>query len=145
MCIITLRKSTANDSDFVNYLTRRVMKEYVDATWNGSEEKERYYSLNKCNPSTTRIIQCGGEDIGRVTVTYSTDCITLEGIHISETFQGKGIGSRLVKQIIDEATDMRLPLELILLKANPVKELYERIGFHTYKEDVYRFYMRLFT
>ncbi len=143
MCEITLRESTERDADFVNALTRRVMQKYVDATWKTSEDRERYYLHNGFDQPATRIIQCNGEDAGRMTVTYSVDRIILEGIHIAEGFQGRGAGGRLLEQLIDEAKRMRLPLELMLLKVNPAKNLYERAGFHVYREDVNRFYMRL--
>ena len=143
MCEITLRKSTENDRDFVDDLTRRAMREYVESTWNKTEDREHYYVLNQFHQSTTKIIQYNGGNIGHITVTYSKDRIILEGIHIVESFQGKGIGGRLIEQIIYEGNERQLPLELILLKVNPAKRLYERLGFCVYKEDVNRYYMRV--
>ena len=142
-CEITLRRSIESDRGFVNDLTRRAMRKYVEATWIKTEDREHYYSLNQFNQPATKIIQCNGKDIGRITVTYSKDRIVLDGIHIAEAFQGKGIGGHLIKRIIDKADEMQLPLELILLKENPVKKLYERLGFCVYKEDIDRYYMRM--
>lgn len=142
-CEITLRRSIESDRGFVNGLTRRVMRKYVEATWMKTEDREHYYLLNQFDQPVTKIIQCDGEDIGRITVIYSKDRMVLDGIHIVEAFQGKGIGEHLIKRIIDKANERQLPLELILLKENPAKKLYERVGFFVYKEDVDRYYMRM--
>ncbi len=139
---IRLRKSTENDRDFVNKLTRSTMRAYVESTWHRIEDVENYYFINRFNQLTTLIIQCNNEDIGRLTVTYSNDRVILDDIHIVKPFQGKGIGGKLIRQIIREAKKRQQPVELILLKTNPVKQLYERIGFHIYKQDVNRYYMR---
>lgn len=140
---ITLRKSTQDDRDFVDGLTRRTMSRYVTATWSKTEEIEHYYALNAFKPSNTRIIQYDGEDVGRITVSYSNTRITLEGIHIVEAFQGKGIGGHLIRQIIRESDEKALLIQLILLKTNPARQLYERIGFFVYEEDENRYYMRM--
>ncbi len=143
MCNITLRRSAEGDRKFVNALTRRTMRECVESTWSNVEDREHYYRINQFNQEKTRIIQCNGKDIGRITVTYSSDRIILEGIHIVENFQGKGIGGRLIKRIIDEANERKNRLELILLKTNPARQLYERVGFYVYREDDDRYYMKI--
>jgi len=140
---IQLRTATGSDEDFVNTLTRRVMRKYVESTWKHSEDQKRYYALNCFKQATTKIIQCNGKDIGRMTVRNATNRIILDGIHLTEAFQGQGIGRYLIKQLIDDAAARQLPLELILLKSNPVITLYEHLGFHTYKADKNRFYMRI--
>lgn len=119
------------------------MRAYVESTWSRAEDVEHYYSINRFNQPKTKIIQCNGEDIGRVTVSHLHDKMLLEAIHIYEDFQGKGIGGYLIKRVIREAKERRLSLELILLKANPAIKLYERTGFCVYKEDDNRYYMRM--
>ncbi len=140
---IRLRASTKADKDFVNNLTRDTMRKYVELTWDKVEDREHYYFLNQFDRLKTSIIQYKGEDIGRMTVAYLSDRVILEDIHIVECFQGKGIGGSLVKQVIHKAKEKQLLLELILLKTNPVKRLYERAGFRTYREDDYRYYMKI--
>jgi len=140
---IQQRAATGNDADFVNHLTRGVMQGYVESTWQHSDERERYYVLNQFHQASTNIIQCNGQDIGRISVRYTADCIILDGIHILNAYQGKGIGRYLIGQLIDHAAEQELALELILLKSNPVIKLYESLGFFVYQTDIYRFYMRM--
>jgi len=138
---ITLRISSDADCEFVNMLTRSVMKRYVEATWESTKDRECYYVKNKFQQLTTKIIQCNGVDIGRITCTKLADRMILDGIHILEDFQGKGIGKRLISSIIEDARNKGIPVELILLKTNPVKKLYDHLGFHQYNEDINRYYM----
>ncbi len=138
---VTLRASSEADDDFVNMLTRSVMKRYVEATWESTKDRERYYEKNQFQQSKTKIIQCNGIDIGRITTTCLPDRIIIDGIHIVADFQGKGIGRQLINRIIDDANIKGIPVELILLKTNPVKKLYDDLGFHLYREDMNRYYM----
>jgi len=140
---ISLRTATENDNDYVNSLTRRVMQAYVEATWPDTRSREYYYTLNSFHQATTRMIQYNGHDIGRITVRYADNRISLDDIHITEGFQGRGIGSYLITLLIAQAATMQLPLELILLKTNPVLKLYQSTGFYTHKEDQHRYYMRI--
>jgi len=141
-CDIQLRAATENDADFVNHLTRRVMQAYVEATWPDTSSREYYYARNSFHQATTRIIQCHAHDIGRITVSYGKDRISLDDIHITKAFQGQGIGRYLIGQLIEQASEQQLPLELILLKSNPVLKLYQSMGFRIYNEDSHRLYMR---
>jgi GNAT superfamily N-acetyltransferase len=60
---------------------------------------------------------------------------------IFKDFQGQGIGRKLIAQIIEDANNTGIPVELILLKTNPVKKLYDDLGFYLYKKDMNRYYM----
>jgi len=123
-------------------LTRCVMKKYVDATWSSNQDRERYYLKNQFRQEKTQIIQYNETNIGRITTSHLADRTIIEGIHIIEDFQGKGIGTHLIAQCIKNADNKGVVVELILLKNNPAKQLYLRMGFHQYKEDQHRYYMR---
>jgi len=42
-----------------------------------------------------------------------------------------------------QTNERHTPLELVLLKVNPARRLYDRLGFRAYKEDANRYYMRV--
>jgi GNAT superfamily N-acetyltransferase len=44
-------------------------------------------------------------------------------------WQGRGLGSALVRTAIDGAAKRGVPLRLSVLFINPVRRLYERLGF----------------
>jgi len=138
---IKLRESTNADGKFVNTLTRNVMKEYVEATWSSTKDREYYYSINSFKQPKTKIIQYSGKDIGRITTSYLADRVVIDDIHILDSYQGQGIGRSIITQIIEAADKKGMPVQLILLKTNPAKMLYDALGFYLVKEDMYRYYM----
>jgi len=70
------------------------------------------------------------------------------GCHLHRTalsggrFQRQGIGSRVIRAVIDEATRERKAVTLSVVKINPARRLYERLGFSVTHEDLHKVYMR---
>jgi ribosomal protein S18 acetylase RimI-like enzyme len=139
---IDLRPATPADEAFVNRLTRDVMRGYVEATWPDDAARERYYEQNRFVLATTRIIRCDGADVGRVSLTRGADAWVVDEIHLLPSHQSRGIGAEVLKRILDEAGAVPVPVELHVLKVNPAKALYDRLGFRVYREDDERFHMR---
>ncbi|WP_141735949.1 GNAT family N-acetyltransferase [Oligoflexus tunisiensis] len=56
-------------------------------------------------------------------------------IQIDAPYQGKGIGTQLIKKVINEAKVKDLPLRLQVLKENDkARKLYLRLGFRQVSE-----------
>jgi len=68
--------------------------------------------------------------------------IVLDEIHLLPKFQGHGIGAKIIRELLDEAHTSGKTVALIVLKTNPAKGLYERLGFKIYSETLERFFMR---
>lgn len=64
-------------------------------------------------------------------------------VQLSPELQGQGVGRWLLEQLIDEASSARATLRLSVLKANPARHLYERLGFKVVDEDAHEYYMQL--
>lgn len=139
--MVTTRESTEADADFVNNLTRLAMHEYVDSTWQTTHERERYYQTNLFDRKSTRIVQQGSIDIGRISIKEFPNYIMLEEIHLLPDYQGRGIGTLLLRELVARAKSKQLPVRLIILRTNPARQLYERLGFTIYHEDSERYYM----
>ncbi|ASD66818.1 GNAT family N-acetyltransferase [Pseudoalteromonas piscicida] len=61
-------------------------------------------------------------------------------LQIEPQQQGKGLGAQVIKSLIE--THSKLPWILTVLKANPAKRLYEKLGFVQFDEDEYEFHYR---
>jgi GNAT superfamily N-acetyltransferase len=127
---ITLRDAIASDLEWLDSFHESLMRPYVELThvWDKSKFRQSF------NPTITSIIQYDRTDIGMLKVEASEDCIDLGDIQISREFQGRGIGTHLVKQVLERANQKRIPVRLRVLKGNPVKELYVRLGFQEVRE-----------
>ncbi len=64
-------------------------------------------------------------------------------IQLAPELQGHGLGKALLQEYIAEARAAGRDVTLHVLKANPARGLYERLGFVVEGEDEHEFHMRL--
>ena len=57
-------------------------------------------------------------------------------------FQRMGIGTEVMGRLIGEATAFNLAVRLNVVRINPARRLYERLGFRITHEDDRKFYMK---
>lgn len=76
-----------------------------------------------------RIIVHDGKLAGRLIVDRSGEEILLLDIALLPEFRNTGIGSVLMKQIMDEAARAQKPVKLHVEQFNRARRLYERLGF----------------
>ena len=89
-----------------------------------------------------RIITIAGNDVGWLQSAPANDAIFLAQLYLDGRFQRQGIGSRAMRAVIDEAAREGKAVTLGVVKINPARRLYERLGFSVTHEDQYKFYMR---
>src|SRR5262249_43580664 len=78
-----------------------------------------------------QVISRAGADLGRLIVNRTTDYedIRLIDIALLPEHRNAGIGTALIKDLLDEATRTERPLRLHVETYNPAYHLYERLGF----------------
>ena len=139
---VSLRPATSADTEFACVTTRETMREYTVATWGEwKEEDARRRVADNIAAGATRIIELNGVPIGIQTVTREPDCIRLLQLFIRPAYQRCGIGSKLIRQLIDESRAEGLPLRLRVLRVNPAFALYQRLGFKVVQEAPERYFM----
>ncbi|MCK7593712.1 GNAT family N-acetyltransferase [Pseudomarimonas salicorniae] len=84
----------------------------------------------------------GGEPIGLLKLARGTDSWEIIQLQLGPRMQGQGAGSRLLQQLIAEAESQGVALTLKVLKANPARFLYAKLGFETVGEDDHEFLMQ---
>lgn len=75
------------------------------------------------------VIECDGEPAGRLTVWRGPDEIRLVDIALLPAWRGHGIGERLIRPILEEASESGLPVRIHVERSNPARRLYARLGF----------------
>jgi GNAT superfamily N-acetyltransferase len=75
------------------------------------------------------IIESGGQPIGRIVVNRSHDEIRVVDLVLEPQSRGRGIGSRLLRQLCTEAAAGGKAVRLHLLKGGRAGQLYQRLGF----------------
>ncbi|KNG93141.1 hypothetical protein ATO11_13460 [Pseudaestuariivita atlantica] len=79
--------------------------------------------------ATYTILQVDGIDGGRLTVDRQSDCLRLIDLLIASEWQGRGLGTDILRALMHEAQGGKVPLRLSVAKGNPVQQLYARLGF----------------
>jgi len=75
------------------------------------------------------IIEIDKRAIGLLKIERQQDNIELIQIQIAASYQGKGIGRRILNDLIEEAIESEKTITLSVLKTNKAKNLYSNVGF----------------
>ena len=129
----TLRAATAADHEFVRRLLLTTSKEYVEQTWGWNDQIqqlveqdfERWFNP----PASGRIVQVDGQDIGYIKVADHEDGVLLDMVLLDPAYQNRGLGTALIEPIVQGALARGPAVVLPVMKVNPSKRLYERLGF----------------
>ena len=81
------------------------------------------------------IVELDNAPVGRMIVVRGRDSITLVDIALLGEHRGKGIGSGLLCELVEQGREANVPVRLQVLKTNPAARLYLRLGFITTAED----------
>jgi ribosomal protein S18 acetylase RimI-like enzyme len=139
---IGFRQAYDRDADFLYALHVATMKEYVDRTWGWDDGFQEAIFRKNHNPAEMQIITCDGQDIGMISVEEGGEEVFLRTIAIHPTYQRQGLGTSIIQQIIADAAHQMKSTSLRVLKVNPAKRLYERLGFSIIEETPTHYMMR---
>jgi ribosomal protein S18 acetylase RimI-like enzyme len=123
----TLRPATDADRAFCWQLHVRTMRAYVEATWGWDEADQRARFDAAFDPAALRIVELDGVTAGALKVDMNGVPVRLLSIAIAPSQQRRGLGAALIGHVIREADGA--PVWLQVLKVNPARSLYERLGF----------------
>lgn len=126
---ITLRPSTDDDSGLVFQIKKAAMRDYIEETWGWDEEFQLRFHENDFTPLKYRIIECNGDTAGVLAVSRHVDDLRVNEIMLLPPFQRLGIGTALLSGVLADARANGLPVRLQVIKTNPARRLYERLGF----------------
>jgi ribosomal protein S18 acetylase RimI-like enzyme len=75
------------------------------------------------------VIERGGEPIGRLYVHRAADELRIIDIALLPAHRGAGIGTALLRGLLQEARATERPVRLYVEQANRARALYDRLGF----------------
>jgi ribosomal protein S18 acetylase RimI-like enzyme len=140
---IVLRPADSQDFDFLFSLHTLTFRTYVEQTWGRWDDAEQLNRFRKdFDRSYRRIIVLRGEDIGCIWTEDQDSLIFVDYIAVLPEYQRRGLGTKLVRQVLAQADERGIPVCLNVLKVNPARSLYERLGFRVVGGDEHRHYMQ---
>lgn len=131
--IFMLRKATVEDLPFLFRVVTDAMKPVTDAINPGVvvDEAKKYEEYSaKFETGTVDIIQYNGKDVGRLRVVRTPESIYVGGIQLRPEFQGKGIGTSIFNELINESRQTGIPIVLEVHDVNIIAlDFYRNLGF----------------
>jgi ribosomal protein S18 acetylase RimI-like enzyme len=139
----SLRPATARDRAFLLDLNRAAFRPSVELVWGWDEDEQVAYFDQRFDPARRQIVHVAGEDVGEVAVEERETEIHLARIALVPAWQGQGVGTAIVRSVLDRAAASGKAVVLEVLHENPrAAALYERLGFERTGETVSHVLMR---
>ena len=79
--------------------------------------------------ATLDVIEVDGAPAGRLYVHRGPSDIRIMDIALAPSFRGRGIGTSLLRELMDEADASQRKLSIHVEMNNPARSLYDRLGF----------------
>ena len=148
----SLRFATPEDNEFLYQLYADSRAVELQAAGFSAEQREdfcrmqfgfrqHHYGLH-FGHAQDRILLWQGVAVGRELVTRDPDLIGLTDIAILSSYQGRGMGSFLLRGLIAESVAQKIPIELHVDQGSRAQALYERHGFVIVEDQFPNWYMR---
>ena len=139
---INFRKVEANDFEFLWQVHNAALKDYVTLVWGWDEQRQRQLFRESFETERAKVIIFEGKDAGFLDVAERETETVLISIRLLPEFQNKGIGTKVIRDILNKSHEKNKPVRLQVLKINPAKTLYNRLGFEIFGETETHFLMR---
>ncbi len=141
----SLRPFSAADQDFLFQLYSDIRREEVAAFgWPAAQQEmflrmqfnaqQQWYQTAYAK-ADHQIVLVERQCAGRILVFREADANRLVDIALLSGFRGRGIGTQLLQDLIKKSAIEGLPVRLQVIKSNPARRLYERLGFIQTGED----------
>jgi ribosomal protein S18 acetylase RimI-like enzyme len=137
-----LRAATPEDGEFIYQLRVDGLKEYVTQVWGWDEEFNRELFRQKFNSRSYQMIVVNDRDIGAVALEHRENETFLADIEIAREWRGLGLGTAIIREFLANARRQGVPAALQVLKVNPARHLYQRLGFQVVGETDTHYLMR---
>ncbi|WJY14146.1 GNAT family N-acetyltransferase [Pectobacteriaceae bacterium CE90] len=139
---LELVKATASDINFLLQLRELTMGKYLTEI-GAANDKASYLKRILYNFEDAQLVMINGQPAGLFKSSFiaEKDHWYLVQIQVHPDFQNLGIGKILITTLLEHARAEGKNVLLSVLKNNPAKALYYRLGFRTTEENEYEYVM----
>ncbi len=134
-------KASEKDKVFLLELRKKTMVEHLEKAKVYLSDQEHMDRINTYFEGAY-LIEVSHKKAGLLKYKETVSTIEILQLQIHPDYQGNGIGKNVIEKMIKVSKDKKKGLELKVLKENPAKKLYERVGFEIIGEDTLEFLMR---
>ncbi|MFI7408548.1 GNAT family N-acetyltransferase [Streptomyces sp. NPDC049627] len=130
-----IRPASASDVEAVAELRAVVLRADLERLGRYDERRVRQRLRDGFDPAHTWVIEVGGAFAGCVALRPAEDAHWLEHFYLASHLQGSGIGSGVLRALLERCDRSGLLVRLNVLQGSPARRLYERHGFTVETED----------
>ena len=106
------------------------MHDHIERTWGWDERWQRAEFRRRFRKQRISVIEIDAKSIGAIWLEDRRGSVYIEELQILPEYQGRGVGTAVLKQVIAAAGKRGLAVGLAVLRTNPgARRLYERLGF----------------
>ena len=132
-----LRPARESDRELLFGVMKAALGPHLIAThgaWDEAAQRESFFARLERTLGEHEILELESEAIGCLHVVRSQGQLQLNRIFLLPAFQRAGLGTLLLRSLISEADAAGVPIRLRVLRVNPARRLYERLGFEVSAE-----------
>ena len=131
------RKATPNDIAFAREVHHAAFRHVIIRQFGNWKERvqDKMFEEALKDFSAYEIIQSGGADVGYCHIERAFDHMYLKELVIAPLYQNRGIGTKILLELIEEGKEKHIPVRLKVLKQNFAHDLYIKLGFKDIEED----------
>lgn len=131
----TLRSAAASDIETIAELRATVMRADLERLGRYDAHRVRQRLRNSFSTQHTSVIVSNRELVGCITVRPSEGRLWLEHFYLVPHHQGRGIGSAVLRTVLERADAQGMSVGLNVLRGSVARGLYERHGFVVEAQD----------
>ncbi|WP_119459533.1 GNAT family N-acetyltransferase [Rhodospirillaceae bacterium SYSU D60014] len=139
---LELRPARSEDYAFAQRLYFETMRWIIDALFGWDEASQQAKFARQFEVIESMIIVADGQDVGWLQVQEMPDSVNLGQLYVVPAFQRRGIGTHVLTALMADARNRGRSVTLSVVKINPARRLYERLGFRQTQEEHYKVHMR---
>ena len=129
MLSYTLRPARRDEFETLYEIHRRAMEGYVRETWGRWDDAFQRAHFAEHWPPDKQAIEVEGELAGFLEIEERPGQLWIGNIELDPRCHGQGFGSSILRDIQQQARRRGMGVGLQVLKVNPARRLYERLGF----------------
>jgi ribosomal protein S18 acetylase RimI-like enzyme len=142
---VSLRPAAESDREFLRSLFMSTREQELAALpggagahaqlFNGQFSAQLHSYRHAFPRALDAIIEVLGMAVGRLYVDRAPGTLRLIDISLLPEYRGRGIGTALIRALLDEAAAVGGAVKLSVALSNPARILYQRLGFRTVSSD----------
>jgi GNAT superfamily N-acetyltransferase len=130
-----IRPASMSDVESVAELRSVVLRADLERLGRYDAQRVRQRLRDAFDPAHTWVIEVGGAFAGCVALRPTRDARWLEHFYLAPHLQGRGVGSDILRGLLERCDRAGVPVRLNVLQGSPARRLYERHGFTVDSED----------